>query len=187
MAPAVEPEPVLEPEPDTALGAESELEAEVAVAPETLPEPLATDVEPDPFDAPATEDDPWAPAAESSESIFGAPADGGAESVDAWSTASEDAWADAPPPPPPPPPGLDVDDAAWADAPPPPPPPPPDFDAPGEAAPASATFGGLSGPATPAATPELGDPEGDDNPWLAELDQDPDADEGHRSRFGRRR
>ncbi|MET0736698.1 MAG: DivIVA domain-containing protein [Acidimicrobiales bacterium] len=148
--------------------------------------------------------DPWAaPVTDSSESVFG---ETHAASDDDWSTASEDAWADTPPPPPPPPPGLDVDEAAWADAPPPPPPPPPDFDVPGEAAapapdpaPApgptaepdpetgSASFGGLSGPAVPEQLPELDEQAEEDNPWLAELsDQETEAENSDKSRFGRR-
>ena len=149
--------------------------------------------------ADAGDADPWeAPVSAPSESVFG---ETPATPDDDWSTASEDAWADTPPPPPPPPPGLDVDEAAWADAPPPPPPPPPDFDLPGEAGapepvptaePAapeagSASFGGLSGPAVPEQLPELDEQAEEDNPWLAELsDQETDAEDSDRSRFGRR-
>ena len=113
----------------------------------------------------------------------------GPDLADDWSTASEDTWADTPPPPPPPPPGPEVDEAAWADAPP-PPPPPPDFDVPAEpgAEGAAGSFGGLSGPAVPEQLPDLNEQAEDDNPWLAELtDQEADAEDGERSRFGRRR
>jgi DivIVA domain-containing protein len=184
------PEPVpelaeptyVEPEPEPELAPEPYDDPAPAIEPvlgePDLPVPLAGDVA---FESEPSGLDPW--AAPATEPIFGAPDAGeAAEPVGDWTTVSEEAWADAPPPPPPPPPGLDVDEGSWADAPPPPPPPPPDFDLPAEPPAGAASFGGLSG----RASPDMADPEDDENPWVAELDQE-GAEEGHRSRFGRRR
>jgi len=175
---------------------------EPSVEAEVVAGPVEEAPVPDPFAAEPVAD-AWAdedPAA--GESVFGqTPA---ADAAEGWSSATEEAWADAPPPPPadltvdeaawadapppppPPPADLTVDEAAWADAPPPPPPPPPDFEAPGAEA-SAATFGGLSGPAGSDQLPDLDEQAEEDNPWLAELaDEETGAEEG-RSRFGRRR
>lgn len=190
LAPVAAPElsdmHVPEPAPRSELFLEPLAEPE-SFAPEVLSEPLGPDLA---DEATAVEAEPpgGAPTAPS-ESVFGETPGTPEALADDWSTASEDTWADTPPPPPPPPPGPEVDEAAWADAPP-PPPPPPDFDVPAEpgAEGAAGSFGGLSGPAVPEQLPDLNEQAEDDNPWLAELtDQEADAEDGERSRFGRRR